>query len=153
MKSFKQLTKGFAYVNPDIENNFPLEKVRGEVKIYHFDKRMSSEDVITEMAKDGYVPANLSELLTVDNKGEVVVALGSVCSLGGGRQVAYLYGFSVDRGLYLVYYDGDWDDDCRFAAVRKLDLDPKTIEPSGTLTLEKAIELVKKEGYIVYKQM
>ncbi len=54
----------FDHVNNNITSeNFPEQEIRGEVKIFHFDRFISSEDVIKEMKQEGYEPANLYELL------------------------------------------------------------------------------------------
>lgn len=103
------------------ETNFPPQPIRGKIKIYHFNRYISSEDVIAEMAKDGYLPANIYELLNWDGwKGEdVVVALGSVWQHLGGRDVPSLWGDAGRRRLLLDWFKDDWVADCRFAAVRK----------------------------------
>ena len=48
-----------------------------------------------------------------------IVALGSGAHVHGGRRVAYLWDDDDSRNLYLYWIGGDWDDHCRFLAVRK----------------------------------
>src|ERR1035437_1835235 len=119
MKTLNQLiaSHNFNWVNSDIEKNFKLEKVRSsDYKLYHFDKYISSEDAIKEMAKDGYLPATITELLKWKgwNDKDWVIALGSVAKVGGGRLVACLGGFGTRRGLGLGWFGSVWGDDYRF---------------------------------------
>lgn len=111
-------------------DNFPLPNGKAgaeiiEVELIHFDRYISSEDAIAEMAKRGLRPATLAELLALgeqypDLQREFpIVALGTVWrGRGGGRYVPYLYGGGQYRSLDLHWFEDDWDDDCRFAAVR-----------------------------------
>lgn len=123
MKSFKQLTKDFDYVNSDIEQNFPLTPLRSsEYKLYRFDRDITSEEAEKEMSKDGYAPATLAELLHwKDWNGEDwVVALGSVAMVGGGRRVPCLSRGGSERYLNLDWRGSAWPRDCRFLAVRSV---------------------------------
>ena len=120
----------FDWVNSNITSaHFPDSGERGkDYKLFHFDKQISSEDVIKEIEKENYRPCNLYELLEwKDWNGEdTVVALGSVWrDFGGSRRVACLYSGDSERRLSLGVWDGDWDGYYRFLAVRK----------SGTPTL------------------
>lgn len=153
MKTFKQLTKRFNYVNPDIEKNFSLEKREHKgYKLFHFEKFISSENAIKEIEKEGYLPANLKELLDWKkwNEKDWVVALGSVGEVCGCRFVPYLYGGVSGRSLSLRCWVGDWDADFRFLAVRNLSLsvsEPQesALERSDTLSLEvRVTELERK---------
>ncbi|MDP1718843.1 MAG: hypothetical protein Q8L24_00225 [bacterium] len=135
----------FDYVNSDInEENFPNLPVRqaglstgqaeagvktdpptGQAgfKVYGFDRSMSSEDAIKEMARVGYRPANLRELLVYSQSGwngkDLVVALGSVGQRWDGRGgVVYLWSDAGERNLRLDWFEGGWSGDVRFLAVR-----------------------------------
>lgn len=148
--SLALLIKGhkFDYVNSDITvENFPSQEVSTDFKIYHFDKYISSEDVIEEMKKDGYKPANIYELLLLPdwNGKDWVVALGSVCKVHGHRDVAYLYGGDSKRYLNLAWFDGVWHGYCRFLATKQLSLDTAMLgaSPSETLPLELIINGIK----------
>ncbi|MCG2695058.1 hypothetical protein L6261_03190, partial [Candidatus Parcubacteria bacterium] len=85
----------------------------------------TSEQVIAEMDKVGYRPATIWELLALGiaqpnlQMEFPIIALGSLCVLGGERRVAGLYRDAVGRSLYLGWFGRDWRDDCRFAGVRK----------------------------------
>jgi len=109
--------------------NFPRSeegtKDKKEVALFHFNKTMTSEDVIAEMKKDGYRPATIFELLALGvtqpelQRGFPIIALGSDCTLVGGRRVAYLYEDADGRGLDLGWLGSDWGDGCRFVGLRR----------------------------------
>ena len=124
----------YGWANDDItEKNFPLptkllgKKITASTKLFHFDRRISSEDAISEMNKAGYRPASLPELLALGEihpelqKDFPIVALGSVwCGEDGHRDVPVLTFNDSRRELYLGWLDyHDWDDYCRFFGVRK----------------------------------
>ncbi len=109
--------------------NFPTTR-KGEadlvLELVHFNKVLTSEEVLKELDKKGLRPAELHELLTFGEKYPdiqrqfPVIALGSLLrGWGGDRGVPYLYRFGGERGLDLYYFDNRWIEFCRFAAVRK----------------------------------
>lgn len=117
-------------VNPVItDKNFlvPENFVLGtDPKIFHFNRGITSEDVVKEMDKEGYCPAMIWDLLDYGAKNPEeqrdfpIVGLGSVGGVSsGGRSVPYLCGGGSERSLLLSLWDGDWGDDCRFLGVRK----------------------------------
>jgi len=121
----KKLTKNFTYVNDDItEENFPVEEIRGEFKVFHFDKLISSEEVIEEIQKAGYKPTNLYELLEYaknewNGEGKVV-ALGFLwVDPDGFRLVPGLVGDGSCRDLCLGGFADGWNEHYHFLAVRK----------------------------------
>jgi|SRR3989339_35170 len=109
--------------------NFPRSeegtKDKKEVALFHFNKTMTSEDVIAEMKKDGYRPATIFELLALGvtqpelQRGFPIIALGSDCTLDGSRPVACLCGSAGVRDLYLSWLGLDWSDRCRFVGLRR----------------------------------
>ncbi|TSC83232.1 MAG: hypothetical protein G01um101419_142 [Parcubacteria group bacterium Gr01-1014_19] len=113
----------FGYVNVNItEANFPDVGVKTDFKVFYPNKVVSSDQMVAEMKKEGYRPANLRELLTWMsanwNGKDWVVALGQEWrDSGGGRDVPCLC-FGGERGLDLGWDDGGWDAGCRFLAVR-----------------------------------
>lgn len=121
----------FDWKNDDIvEKNFPNQahetgEQNLQVKLYHFGKDMSSEDVVSAMDKDGFRPATLRELLAyaVKNPDEQrkypIVGLGSVWSHGDRRGVPYLDLGGYERGLGLPWWSSRWFGRSRFLAVRK----------------------------------
>jgi hypothetical protein len=152
MKTLKQLTTSFDYVNPSItEDKFPLTKREHKgYKLFHFDRYISSEDVVAEMAKEGYAPANLLELLSWKdwNGKDRVGGLGSVGEVLGGRGVPCLDGGDSGRGLSRDNWDGGWDSGYRFLAVR---LSSETVDSapalgnSETLTLEARVKSLEAD--------
>lgn len=120
----------YDWMNDNITgNNFPhqsLGVVEQRCKLFHFNRSISSEDVITEMKKEGFIPADTATLCVFGEKFPEkqrefpIVALGQVWrSASGDRGVAYLNGVGAGRGLSLDWFDFDWSGDYRFLAVRK----------------------------------
>ncbi len=123
----------YDWKNQDInQKNFPIppskcgKKEEVAIELKHFNRTMESEEVLRELDKDGFRPANVFELQAFaerypEKQREFpIVALGSVWRGWRGRRcVACLYGGSVGRDLRLDYFDSGWGSDCRFAAVRK----------------------------------
>lgn len=121
----------FDWKNDDIvEKNFPNQahetgEQNLQVKLYHFGKDMSSEDVVSAMDKDGFRPATLRELLAyaVKNPDEQrkypIVGLGSIWSRGDDRLVPCLRLHGSGRELSLGWWSDGWGGRYRFLAVRK----------------------------------
>src|SRR3989344_3093633 len=80
------------------------------VELVHFDRSISSETAVAEMAKRGLRPATLTELLAYgaafpeDQRKFQIVALGIEALLGGSRIVSCIGGGNTggDRGFPLV---------------------------------------------------
>lgn len=108
--------------------NFPRPedgtKAEKNIVLFHFEKEMTSEQVIAEMEKEGYRPATTHELLALGiaepklQSEFPIIALGSVCVLCGGGRVALLNGCVSKRGLDLDGFDCDWGDCRRFAGAK-----------------------------------
>jgi ABC-type uncharacterized transport system YnjBCD substrate-binding protein len=123
------LTAGkYDWKNENITDaNFP-SKEEGEREVefglFHFNKTTKSDDNVAQMKKEGFRPATMKELLVFGEKNPEeqrkypIIALGSVAKLDGYRRVGCLYGGGSGRGVNLDYYDGEWNDDCRFLGVR-----------------------------------
>jgi hypothetical protein len=81
------------------------------------------EEVLAEMMRLDLRPATIEELLVLGavqphlQRDYPIVAFGSHCLLDGGDYVPVLNN-DGGRGLILHYYNYEWDDDYRFAAVR-----------------------------------
>lgn len=111
------------------DNNFPPKRsgsAKLDIRLIHFNKDMSSEDVLKELDKMGLRPIELPELLAFgvaypdEQRKYPVVALGSFLRDGGiDGDVACLSGDAGERALGLDFFDGGWYADCRFAAVSK----------------------------------
>lgn len=119
----------FNWSNSDITSkNFPKhggKTEKREISLFHFNKTMTSDQVIDEMDKAGYRPATIWELLCLAvaqpniQREFPVIALGSVCVIGGNRHVADLCRLAGWRYLDLLWFGHVWNDRCRFAGVRK----------------------------------
>lgn len=144
---FKTLTAQFNWVNSEIEKSFPLTDVRGdEYKLFHFDQYISSEDAVTEIEKEGYSPATLSELLMWQgwNKKDWVVALGQSAQVGGVRRVPEIWRDFGFLRLVLNYWGDDWSSGHRFLAVRTQSLEPNALDPLNlALRVEKLEQIIK----------
>jgi hypothetical protein len=119
----------YDWVNKNItEARFPMPEgfvLGAEPKTFHFNRSISSADSIKEMAKEGYHPATIWDLLDYGAKNPEeqrkypIVALGSDTGVGGRRCVAYLYGDGARRDLDLDRFGDYWHDGYRFLAVRR----------------------------------
>ena len=132
-KTVDELVKAckFDWTNSDITSvNFPnsAEGTTGnqELVLYHFGKNMSDDAVISEMDKDGCEPATIWDLLALAKKEPnlqrqfPIIALKSVWQDPSRHiLVPYLYSIAVNRGLYLYWLGGAWNDRYRFLARRK----------------------------------
>ncbi|MBI3825640.1 MAG: hypothetical protein HY294_06580 [Candidatus Rokubacteria bacterium] len=119
----------YGWVNLDITaEHFPVKPGPAEVSIelVHFDRVMSSDDVLAEFDRRGLRPATLPELLSFGAKYPEkqrefpIVALASVWRFWYGfRGVPFLWGLAGGRDLSLIWLDDWWIAHFRFAAVRK----------------------------------
>lgn len=142
--------KKFDYVNPNITDTlFEIPKeISSDYKLYYFGRYISSENIVIEMKKDGYRPANVWELLKWkdwDNK-DWVIALGSVGEVYGCRHVPYLGGFGSRCYLDLAWWGSGCSSSGRFLAVRNsslnsLDSQSSKLSNLDTLTLNKLDQL------------
>lgn len=148
----------FDWVNSSItEEAFPPQEVRSsDYKLFHFDRFISSDDVISQMQEEGYEPANLYELLSWDewNGEDWVVALGSVAKVNGSRYVPCLNRGGAGRDLYLDIRDVGWNGFFRFLGVRTSGTQNlETSSDALPLELESAIKKVKDAGYRIIKEI
>ena len=124
--------------NDITSGNFPSEEVgikEVSIELVHFGRGMKPDEVLSELNKLSLRPATLKELLALGEKHTDlqkeefrIVALGSVwqhpgigrrfCATLDGRD-SKIDGFGPQRFLYSLWIDVEWDDFCRFAAVRK----------------------------------
>lgn len=119
----------YDWTNSDItEKHFPVASgpIEISMELVHFDRAMTSEEVLAELDRKGLRPATLPELLAFGAKYPEkqrefpVVALASVWrNWVAGRRVPYLWSLADGRGLDLDWLDSGWDEHYRFAAVRK----------------------------------
>lgn len=129
--AYDELSKQFdwvsgAYRDYKCEDVFPITS--GAYDLLHFDKRLSSQEVIAEGEKQNLRPATFIELLDFakNNPDEQrkywIVGLGSrlTFAMGGGVVcVPVLDGDAGGRGLDYGEFDYGWDAGLRFLFVRK----------------------------------
>lgn len=121
--------------NYDWKNNditakrFPLKSEGAEqfeAKIFHFDRNISSEQVVEQIKAAGWEPGKIEHLLAFGEKYPdeqrkyPIIALGSVAEVDGDRSVPYLHVRDRERSLNLRWWGSGWSGHCRFLAVRKL---------------------------------
>jgi len=109
--------------------NFPTKRKGTEkvaLELINFNRSVSTDEALHELYRMGYRPAELRELLAFGEKYPevqrefLVVALGSVWqNQNGYRHVPYLGRNGSRRHLGLNWLGDDWNEICRFAAVRK----------------------------------
>jgi hypothetical protein len=123
----------YDWKNSDVTTkNFPVplkmtgKKVEVSVKLFHFNRDISSEDAISKMDKAGYRPATLMELLALGflfpelQRQFPIVALGSVWRVA--NLDLYAPGLFVGghkRGLDLRWIVSGWRARYRFLGVHK----------------------------------
>jgi hypothetical protein len=105
-------------------------KVEFEDTLFHFDRDISSEDALAEIAKadpkNPWMPAKAENTLTYGAKNPEeqrkypIVGLGSVAEVGGSSGVLFLREDGSRRRLYLGWFGHDWGSYFRFLAVRKV---------------------------------
>lgn len=121
----------YDWVNANInKKNFPIVgegEHKVSVTLFHFNRYIESEEVVTEMEKEGYRHAKIEELLALgetrpDLQREFpIIALGSSWSIWwnprGGRFIPALWVCAGGRYLRLAWFEDEWSSDCRFLAV------------------------------------
>lgn len=107
-----------------LSSSFHVTTVEFEIVLVHFDRVISSDDVVAELNRLGLEPARMEHACALSVKYPdlqreyPIVFLGSVwVSPRGGRNVPYLDHWSDGRRLDLLWWGFDWDRVYRFAAV------------------------------------
>lgn len=120
----------YDWSNPDITAEHFPQPSRGtpveKLKLFHFNRTVSTAEAIRLMAVEGYEPANIAELLNYgaqnpnEQKQYPIIALGSLWSdWRGYRCVAALFEDAGERRLDLGCSGDDWSGRCRFLAASK----------------------------------
>lgn len=119
---------GFSHFSPHI--NFMNFKVKGEGKvevnlwIIHFDRKVTTEEVLKHFREQGLLPAKIEHLLAFgaahpDRGSYPIISLGSIWERhGGGKGITYLIGKSGSRALCITWTDDPYLEHFRFLAVR-----------------------------------
>ncbi len=120
----------YDWVNSDItQKNFPTKRsgqAEVEIELVHFNRAVSTKEVLVELDKRGLRPAELHELLSLGAKYPElqrefpIIGLASVLQRSyGSRSCPCLGRYGSERRLALDWLEIDWGVYCRFAAVRK----------------------------------
>ena len=107
--------------------------VKLQAKLYHFDRRISSEQVVKRLTcTDVWEPAKIEHLLAFaatnpdEQRNYPIIALGSIARVYLHRRVPFVdvdntqRDAKSERALELIWWSGYWLEHCRFLAVRKL---------------------------------
>lgn len=141
------------YVDDDVLEAAPRSDIR-PVEFFKLGKYVSDDALDEEYESRGLIPATIDDITAV-----------SAETLDEKKYVATHWKDAKDNWCYAVFYrwigerhvvvnrlDGEWDDHWFFAGVRKssaLGNQPS----SDTLSLERAIQMVKDAGYKVIKEL
>ena len=119
----------YDWVNGDVAKHFSIASGQGvhpvDVHLLHYNKQMTSDQVLADVERQGLRPVTFQELLWIGiqhpelQRTFPIIALGTVVQVHGYRYVACLGRGDRERSLYLRWSDGEWHEVCRFAAVRK----------------------------------
>ena len=96
-----------------------------EWKLFHFNRRISSEDAFGLIQEDGFEPGQIGHILTFgeinpeEQRKYPIIGLGSVAEVLLDRFVPVLWYDDDRRGLCLSWFDRYWGDRCRFLGVRR----------------------------------
>jgi len=155
MTTIKTLIKecNFGYIANYVKDLLPeYDGTPAIPEIHHFNRYISTEDILKEFDKLGYRAGTLSELLAYQKANPEdenwIVALGTQFSLGGDLQSPYLSSSGGGRGLNAGSVSDDWSVHFRFLFVRK----PLDISNSAS-ALEQQIINVINAGYSVSKNI
>lgn len=146
------------------DKNTPLKPQEGEkeIELINFGKYITTEDALKEFEAQGYEPAPSNYLVTLGieypdvlKEKSFIVSLDEKNLLpGDDGSPSFLYlGWRGERSLGLAKRAGEWNDSWWFAVVRKpLNSESETLKNLDTLTLSRAIEIVKVAGYRVFEE-
>ncbi len=119
----------YGWKNDDITAERFLIEGKGTIEfeavLFHFDKKISSEDAKKQIEEAGYEVGKIEHILSFganypeEQRKFPVVGLGSVGRFGDRSGVPYLGWGIYKRGLYLGWLVGVWYARYRFLGVRK----------------------------------
>lgn len=108
--------------------NFPVDVGDSKVEavLVRLDRELSIQDVLDELSRRGLWAATMAELLAFgaqhpdSQRRFPIVALGSVwIDPEGGYRFGCHWENPGYRQLHVSWFSGQWDEHCRFLAVRK----------------------------------
>lgn len=121
----------------------------GEVEFFTLSKHVSDDELEKEYESRGLIPASIRSLCELDIKNPEILDEKKhvVTHWKDGNGKLHFATFTTrddgGRGVYISHFIGGWSGGWWFAAYKK----PKVSD------LESAIAVVKKEGYLIYKQI
>jgi hypothetical protein len=120
----------YDWKNDDITaERFPIEgsgTKKFSAKVFHFDRRISSEDAVAAMEKEQFAPAThihglaFGAAFPEEQRKYPIACLGSSARVRGSRGVVCLSGGGGGRCLDLCGWRGGWYDRWRFLAVQEV---------------------------------
>jgi len=107
-------------------------------RLFHFEVEASSASILAEMKARGYRPATLQELIALDLVTKIpkyqshpIVALGSVANCSSGLGVVFLNNNYLGHYLDIAWYNGDWEPNYYFLAIKKKYFKPVKVKENG----------------------
>jgi hypothetical protein len=114
--------------NPDITaERFPVDgtgKKMFRTKLFHFDRYISSEEVVAAIKDENFTPGNhvhgfaFGAAFPEQQRKHPIACLGSSAQVLGGRVVVYLDRVGDKRGLRLSNWNDGWNDGWRVLGVQ-----------------------------------
>lgn len=95
-----------------------------ELRLFHFARNISSEDIVRLIRDEGFEPARIGDVLAFGaafpevQRLHPVVGLGSTAEIDGKSSAPALWFDGDSRTIDLIWLDGDWHRNYRFLAVR-----------------------------------
>jgi hypothetical protein len=118
----------YDWVNPDITaERFPVDgtgKKMFRTKLFHFDRYISSEEVVAAIKDENFTPGNhvhgfaFGAAFPEQQRKHPIACLGSSAQVLGGRVVVYLDRVGDKRGLRLSNWNDGWNDGWRVLGVQ-----------------------------------
>jgi len=151
-KTFKSLCedKGYiVYCDESVISKVP-SKIKGNVEIFKLDKYISDDDLEKEYESRGLIPADPYSMLDFWD-GEKYLGTHWKDTKGNWCYATF-YRWNDKRKVFVDRDGVGWDGYWWFAGVRRYEI--KTSDTKNyleTLTLEKAIDICKENGLVVYE--
>lgn len=145
------------YIDTEVLQSAPIGGHVKDIKFFKTGTYITNNQLEKEYLNRNLMPCTIDVLLEYDathreNLDEMKYVGTQWKDTDGKWCFATFIRWSVERSVDVDRSGGDWNDDWWFAGLRKSDLKTSDTKNSlDTLSLESAIELIKKEGYVIYK--
>lgn len=131
------------YVDKEVLKTIPRSSGDEKVEVFTVGRWITNAELLKEYESRGLTPASLDEMLLVEKNYDYIGTIwGKNCYFACRRLVD-------ERSLDVYSYDDEWSDFWWFAGVKSSKT--KTSSDLSTLTLEKAVQMCKEAGYVVYE--